>query len=398
MKHILLILTLTNVCIACIAQPAFQKTRDTLYVKKGETETYAIKITCTGCAAATKYSVKNTATGDLPATAYYDGANADSINFPAGISEQYFYTTFHPNNDNEYGKQVSYRIFQVGNTTPIGIFHLRLEEVKIKPDLGSYRLLIGTNFDFIDGVDIKAPYYHLQIFQPKGFSAKFGFIGGFQRNRQVSFSDTTNSSIKLRNSRVLYRLPAYLMNDSLYQITQVDSVAFKRTTTSNVFSIYFEPTFQIFPIDKNKLRPTKIFVFGHADIVFRKTITEEEYTYSNPALKTIKLDSFGRFRAVPEKVKNENLNYEFYYGGGIMIHHDNSAVDIYAKFMLGAANIASHQWYYYYGGEIGIREKSLNIMFGAEYRGTGKQYNPNYLNVYLSKVFSLGKLFELIKG
>ena len=398
MKHILLIITLTLGSFICHAQPVFQKSSDTMYLKKGEKETYTIKITCTGCAADKKYAIKNTGAGDLPASAYYDGANTETINFPAGVTEQYYYISFHPNNDNEYKKQVSYKLFKDGSTDPIGIFHLRLEEEKIKPDLGSYRLLIGTNFDFIDGVDVKAPYYHLQVFQPKGFTSKFGFVGGFQRNRQVSFSDTINSTIKFRNSNISYRLPAYTRNDSTYQITQVDSVSFKRTNTSNIFSIYFEPTFRIFPCSNRRVTPTSLYVFGHADIVFRKNIIEEEYSYSNPTLRTIKSDSIGMFRSIPEKKRIESPSYEFYYGGGLMLHHENSAVDIYAKFMLGAANIAANQWYYYYGGEIGIREKSLNIMFGAEYRGTGKQYNPNYLNVYLSKVFSLGKLLEFIKG
>ena len=398
MKHSFSLLSCFISGIICFAQPSFEKSRDTIYVKKDKTETYAIRIKCAGCTTEAKYLVKNTGTGDLPSSAYSDASNLTSFSFTADVAEHYFYIRLHPSKDDEYKNQVIYQLFQDGNNVPIGIFYLRLEEEKIKPDLGSYRLLIGTNFDFIDGIDVKAPYYHLQVFQPKGFSPQFGFVGGFQRNRQVSFSDTINSSIKLRSVRVSYRLPNYQRQDTLYQITQVDSVSFKRTKTANIFSIYFEPTFRIFPLDDNRITATNLYIFGHADIVFRKNIIEEEYSYSNPQLRIVKLDSFAMYRAVPEKVRLEEQNYEFYYGAGLMLHHDNSAVDIYAKFMLGAANIAPNQWYYYYGGEIGIREKSLNIMFGAEYRGTGKQYNPSYLNVYLSKVLSLGKLIDFIKG
>jgi len=397
MKHFLLVTTFIIVWITCVAQPAFLKARDTLYAKKGETETYAVQITCTDCTPGTNYSVQNTGTGDVPHNAYYDGTNATSFSFPAGTTTQYFYITFHPDDDNNYGKQVIYQLFETGNSVPIGVFHLRLDEAKIKPDLGSYRLLIGTNFDFIDGVYIKAPYYHLQVFQPKGFSSQFGFVGGLQRNRQVTFSDTINSSLKIQNSGVPFRLSSYLQNDTSYQITKVDSVAFKRTRTTNVFSIYFEPTLRIFPKDKNRVRPTSLYLFGHADIVFRKNIYEEEYTYTNPSLRVVGQDSFSKFRPIPQKIRIEDQAYEFYYGTGLMLHHENTAVDIYAKVMIGGANVAKKSWYYYYGAELGIREKSLNIMIGAEYRGTQKQFNPNYLNVYLSKVFSLGKLLDYIK-
>jgi hypothetical protein len=196
---------------------------------------------------------------------------------------------------------------------------------------------------------------------------------------------------------VPYRLSSFLQNDTMYQFTQVDSPSFKRISTANVFTIYFEPTFKIFPC-KNKVRPTSLYAFGHADIVFRKNIYEEQYDYINPRLISVGASKFGNYRSLPDKKTIESPAYEFYYGGGLLLHHDNKYVDIYAKVMIGSANIGPKQWYYYYGGELGIREKSLNVMIGAEYRGTSRQFNPNYLNVYLSKVFNLGKLLDFVKG
>ena len=372
----------------------FNKSNDTVYLSGTKDSTvYTARIKCEGCGATPPaFTISADASGDLPATEFTTQSGAPA--FTPRQSVVAYYVNFKPTNENNYGKSVTLRLTHDTDTSFMHIYVLRPEH----PDSSRYRFMIGTNFDFVDGIRAKDLYYHLQFFLPDGFSKRFGFVGGIQQNRQVSGLDTalTFNNAKRGVFADSFRLNRfeYLPNDS-FRIVRVDSTTLTKTNSTTVLQLYFEPTYKIYKNNGPRSK-SDLYTFLHFDLQY-KTFTEEQ-TYNYKIRDTIGVNrsSFSKYAAVKEKDKIKQSIYQFNYGAGLLVHHENKYVDMYVKMMIGAVHLAENTWSGYYGNELGIRVVPFNIMLGGEYRGLFKQHDPIYLNIYLSKVFSLSKLAEII--
>ncbi len=390
-------------CRKVTAQSAdFSRNVDTLYLEKGKKAVRTLEIKCTGCNEGdiVLAGLKKESSSVLPSNSFKLQELPDTLRLNSkGAIPVHIQVDLQ--NESDYGKPITLRL--VNHKRPEldpKYYHLFIMRPAIEADSSQYRLMIGTNFDFIDLIQPKSVYYHLQVFTPSAFSKRFGFIGGIQQNRQVSQRDT-DFSIYLKNRDKHYvdsvRFNAYSeVGPDSFKIQRLDSVNFRQISTSTVFQIYYEPTFKIYKA-KSPKAPTEIFAFIHADISYRRTKFEESFHYKFRDSIVVNRSSFSKYAVVGNATTTTTLdNFEFYYGAGAMIHHENKYIDLYAKFMYGVATLARKVNKGYYAAELGIRIPSINVMFGSEYRGLSAKHDPTYLNVYLSKVVSLNKLFDFL--
>ncbi|HYE54738.1 MAG TPA: hypothetical protein VD996_07845 [Chitinophagaceae bacterium] len=377
-----------------------QKSEDTIYVEKGKTGTKSFVIKCVGCKN-DEVLVANVEPheGAFPQKYYKTGPIAEKIKISSEPVPVHIDVTAAEEKD--YGKAIVFRVTDLSDKSEKSLYYfLYVMRPPVAVDSNQYRLMIGTNFDFIDGITPKSVYYHLQFFTPSAFSRRFGFVGGIQQNRQVSQRDTAFNEIVRNQGKVFVdsvRLSNHtpLGSDS-FRIHRLDSVNFRQISTATVFQIYFQPTFKIYKLRSPKAQ-TDIYVFAHADLNYRRTKYEDSYTFKIRDSLVVGRASFSKYTAVNATARTVTVdNYEYYYGAGIMIHHENKYVDLYAKFMFGGANLSKGRWNGYYASEVGIRIPGINVMIGSEYRGLYNQHNPSYLNVHLSKVVSLNKLFDFL--
>lgn len=388
----------------------FVKPIDTVRINKKETIKYALNIKCNGCNAPNKAIVKPI-TGPFPETGFRLISASDTLEIPADKAKDIdLYLTMDTATAN-YGKYIGFEISNVtANTADKGkrhcfIYILPAKEAAPKnengyaPDSMRYRYMLGTNFDFIDGKIPLSFYNHLQIFHPTGFTKRFGFVGGLLQNRLVS--ETKVKAVfreqpgPFADSIILskYTKPT----DSTYRIVRLDSVKQKQVSTATVFQIYFEPVFKLYEHGTYANPQTSLYIFGHADIQYHITKLTTSYTYKVNDTITVRRSSFSKYAQVGDGETDTTIKtFQYYYGCGLMLHHQNDYVDLYAKFTIGGAHLSGSDWASYYGMELGIRQPVYNFMLGAEYRGLFREHNATYFNVYLSKVFSLSKFYDTL--
>jgi hypothetical protein len=172
--------------------PAFQKKADTIYVELGKPFTYGATVLCHGCTTKTKFSLKRDDASTMPAgNTIMQQQPASFILSAAPENSLQYYFTVKVSNAADFGKSVTLKLTR-NNIDSFSHIYILAKQEPNKPDSNRYRMLIGTNFDFVDGVKAKDLYYHLQFFVPDAFSGdKWGFVGGIQQNRQVSQLDTS---------------------------------------------------------------------------------------------------------------------------------------------------------------------------------------------------------------
>ncbi|HVX28264.1 MAG TPA: hypothetical protein VHB70_18095 [Parafilimonas sp.] len=398
MKRILLLIQIILITFLLKAQtPTFEKINDTIYVDASTPREYAFKFSGTGNGDIA-YAVKMSPDSEFPSDSVNATDNAGSFTFDSKKTEHIYHITIKNSKEENFNKQLIYLLLDDKNKT-VSKCWLTIKNKKDEPiaDVSNYRFIVGTNFDFADGIQAKNLYFNLQFFLPQAFNKANGFIGGIRENTLVSNLNDSINNIRLGSSGISYRLPSISYTGDSVLITQVDSPKINRSYTTKTLSIYFEPIFRLKNWSNNDDKSnTGMYFFGHLDLL--RIVTDYNQSYSYVNARAVKIDTPGlrKYRAISDPLNNESVTYQYYYGGGFILYHNSPSVELCAKFMVGSAHLDTKLWVGYYGAEIGIREKTINAMIGAEYRGLMNQHNPNYLNIYLSKVFSLQKIFEVI--
>jgi len=380
----------------------FQQKADTIYIAKGKSATHAFKIKCDGCQSATEFIIQKDPSGSFPAENIHVQQTVQTMRFePPVKGNLYYFVAVNVKDSSDYGKHITIKKLHGKDSSYAHLYILpKKEEEKKKADSNRYRMMIGTNFDFVDGVQAKDLYYHLQFFVPEAYrmgNKVFGFIGGIQQNRQVSQLDTSIKHYYKGKGYFAdsFRLSSYssVGRDS-FRVIRADQVTYQRTTSTNVMQLYIEPVFGL----SNPLRNTesKLYFLLHADLQYRRVRFEEKLNYNLRDTVTLGRASFSKYTALNESVVTSETQYHFNYGAGILLHHQNEYVDMYAKMLLGLSSIQENKTKSFYATEVGIRVLNSNIMFGAEYRGLFSEHAPQYLNVYLSKAFALSKLADFL--
>ncbi len=255
-------------------------------------------------------------------------------------------------------------------------------------DSTRYRYFLGTNFDFIDGLETKKLYHHINITIPDAFSSGSGFIGGVYQTRQVSKIDTISYLSRGNNQREPIAFPT---NDpASLRIVLVDSAFLQMTTTTKALGAYFQPTFRIVDADS-----TSIHLIGHLEYAHRNI--EQKYIVSSKPRDTLTISKtdLGQYSALPYNRTVKKNQDEGYFGAGVLIYHKNKFVELQAKGVLGLASL--DKWRAFYGVDVSLMVLKGNFELGLSYKGLLPNYPPYFLNVHLSKVFYLDEIGKLLE-
>ena len=256
-------------------------------------------------------------------------------------------------------------------------------------DSTRYRYYLGTNFDFIDGLEAKNLYHHVNITLPKAFSNKFGFVGGIYQTKQVSTTDTVNYLTRGKTLRESLTFPS---NDTGFiKIVTVDSANLIKTSSTKALGVYLQPTFLLTDSNRN----TRLFAIGHLE--YTKRNIEEKYSLNYKIRDTLSIpkNNLSTYQPLPSERKYKKSQDEGYFGVGLMIHHQDRFVEILAKGVLGLASL--DKLYPFYAIDVSLMVLKGNFELGVSYKGLLPNYPPYFLNVHLSKTFYLDKIGELLQ-
>jgi hypothetical protein len=261
-------------------------------------------------------------------------------------------------------------------------------------DSTRYKYFLGTNFDFIDGLQAQKLYHHVSIAVPKaftlekGFIKKIGFLGGIYQTRQVSNTDTVNY-LNRGNLREQVAYPS--SNPANIRIVLVDSAYLQKTTSTNALGAYLQPTFLL----TDSTAETTLSFLGHMEYT-RRTI-QQKYMVSSKAVDTLTIpkSDLPRYPSIPGNQTTKQTQDEGYFGVGLMIYHKNKFVEIVVKGILGMATL--DKWRPFYALDASIMVVKGNFELGVSYKGLFPNYPPYFLNVHLTKVFYLDEIGKLIQ-
>lgn len=262
--------------------------------------------------------------------------------------------------------------------------------VTAQSDSTAYRYILGTNFDFIDGLDAKGLSHHVNISLPSAFSSRKGFIAGIYQNRQTSLRDTLQILNRGNNMRQYVAYPA--SDPSAVKIVRVDSVRLEKITMTKSLGLYFQPVFRLTGADDSE---TKIYAVGHLEYVRRNFEEKNTISYKPTDTLLINKTDLVRYPPIPGSQTIKYRKDEGYFGVGLMVYHKNRFVELQIKGMMGGANLDN--WLCWYGVDISLMEVKSKFELGISYKGILPDHPPYYLNVFLSKVFYLDKIGDLLK-
>ena len=397
--------------------PTFSISDDVIYIGKDTAVPYILNIKCIACDTPGLVSFKIRAIESI--SNKYDQSSIIAPDFENQIftfkENNYKILLYIKYNKKNIGDSIIYELINIDTT--VRNFKNQTISLVVKDDeenpknlqLDSmrYRLMIGTNFDFINGRTVNDLYYHLQVFQPNAFNKILGFIGGIQQNRTFTqkidgyisqFNDPRPSDLKLIRTPEIERFA----NDS-FKFFVLDHEKLRYTTqlNSTVFTIYLEPTCR-FINTRNNVGKTELFALLHFDAQRITNHIIGTIQYGDNAIKKDIITTDERILRTYTPVENGAqtestlILYHYNFAAGSILHHENKYIDLYAKFLTGIMRYKPTVTEGMYSCEIGLRIPSVNIMLGAEYRGIFKQKDPLYFNMYLSKVFGLNKIAEFL--
>lgn len=256
-------------------------------------------------------------------------------------------------------------------------------------DSTRYRYFLGTNFDFIDGLEAKNLYHHVNITLPKAFSRKVGFVGGIYQTKQVSSIDTFNY---LTRGKALREPIAFPASDTNYiRIITVDSANLIKTSSTKALGVYLQPTFLLTDSNRN----TRLFAIGHLEYTKRNIEDKYSLQYKVRDTLTIPKNALSTYSPLPPERKYKIRQDEGYFGVGLMLYHQDRFVELQAKGIIGLASL--DKVYPFYSIDISLIVLKGNFELGMSYKGLLPNYPPYFLNVHLSKMFYLDKIGELLQ-
>ncbi len=294
-----------------------------------------------------------------------------------------------------------------------------------------FRIAIGANFDFLDGIKSTNLYSELTFTNRSILSLKkskwryqkrllyvlpiwekidgehttlnFGLNAGYYQNRSFGIP----VDIYLRNGN--YITAEEIGSDS----TEIffNSLSLERTYKFDNLGLHFSPTLELL----NRLNPESQEVFNiqmgiHFEVVRRNRTTNINYkeskldsslVISNDSLIT----AFGDFFPKPESQGRSfsETRYDRYYGLSFPLFYSNKKAEFEFKFATGFGifgfsdfSPSNNNWTQnlYYITQFRIIEKKFGIQLSGDFRGFYHTDNYNNISISLSKLFDLSKLLS----
>ncbi len=273
------------------------------------------------------------------------------------------------------------------------------------PELDDYNYLayIGTNFDLVDGVQTNNLFFATNIFIPKSVVSRHGMYMSLYGNRAVTSIDSSS------NTNFLSGLAP--TSDTTYQVFYKTG---RRVTTFSADNLgaYYSPFFGLGKLSEEG-HGVRYHFAPALEFVWRRTTRTT--TFSDATAN----DTISRNGMIPTAVtlplqftQKEN-RFEFKFGPGIFISHDNAQISVHIYACAGLSELFipdgpsstggidgafNDQWDGFFTGRAWITEPTSGLTLQAEIVNTLIHPRP-YFVVTLSKAVAfkhLGSVFSPI--
>ena len=258
--------------------------------------------------------------------------------------------------------------------------------------LSPHNFSIGSNFDFINGVDLTDLYFNISTFSPNlvklgklNFGLMTGVRKGFARTYDTFLNDIFITGKKSENNSY------YQQN---YSISRNSNLGLVNTT------FYINP---IITLTENNVPKTdnKFSCYLGLNFDLKKQELIWEYSYDTLGIESIEIDQsqFDQLKntKVPSKENYDQFIYSTSISVPFIIENPNSA--FIGNLNIGYSNIRRQNFWDWDRINIGLSFEVIEKEFGLNLR-TEIQYfsanNPPYIAFSLAKYFDLKKLVKFI--
>ena len=264
---------------------------------------------------------------------------------------------------------------------------------------------IGASFDFINRLSVTDLYYDVSFFKEslwgeednvKPFWKKIGIDAGVYQNR---FFSTESRDISI-NQEFPISDP---MNDSIRVVKSI--LVRTRTESQDNLGLYFSPTYQLKP---------NLYFTAHLEGIFQKLTTTFNDTISEADTMKIPIAEFEEPTPTdllrPGKSEFVSQSVSTYVGGGFLLnldllktekHHVSFRFKPIIGYFIGRREGGSASKDMFYLIDFALSEKKTGFKLGGQVRGLfpmARQRNLPQFSLFLSKQFSLNKLYDLFSN
>ncbi|MBK7221878.1 MAG: hypothetical protein IPH94_11310 [Saprospiraceae bacterium] len=258
--------------------------------------------------------------------------------------------------------------------------------------LSPYNFSIGSNFDFINGVDLKDLYFNVSTFSPNLVQIKnvnLGLITGVRKNFARTydlFQSELTAKGKIADNNLLY--------EERYLINRNSNLGLVNTT------FYFNPivTLTERPI-QNTSTTFSCYIGLNLDL-------KKQDLFWNNAYDTLAIESYevnqNQFNNISRTILPSSESYDqFIYSAGITLPFiiENPISAFIGNFNLGYSNIRRQDYWNWNRLNIGLSFEVIEKEFGLNLRSEIQYFtvkNPPYISFSLAKYFDLKKLIKFL--
>ena len=290
-----------------------------------------------------------------------------------------------------------------------------------------YRVNIGANFDFIDGIKTNSEYIEL------GFLRR-----DMWKNENVDRNEINQARDKLKGNAIsspglLKWLKILLPNGVVAGIFQGRTFADKDTSTTfgrvNLYTTFDSVLYRTGLTRKTKTTSEKttknlgiylslvkkigeqIYLLGHSELRKDDVTTKTQFKHEiTDTLETLAVYNYNVFTdgvgfinpffglsdiEAPSEIKRSS-KIETFFGLGIMLDSRAKEVDLMVKAIRMLHSSDSIEQRTSYLVQFGLIANDIGVQIGGEIRGRSNS-DPK-ISLHLSKVFSLSKLIDILKN
>jgi hypothetical protein len=254
-----------------------------------------------------------------------------------------------------------------------------------------YNLSVGSNFDFVDGVNLKDLFFEFNTFNPNLFKLgrriKLGINTGVRKSLSQQY-DSFQSDFNHFGRSIIDE--KYFRNDYVISSNSILSL-----TNTNFF---FSPLFQLIPeiISENG---NKFSMYFSIDLNVMKH--ELDWTLNYDTLRSIFVEvSENDFNQIISPVlRNKDLYDQYIYslGCGLPFIIENSAALFLGKFNIGYSKIIRSGYWNEDRFNLGLSFELIEKKFGLTLRSEFQYFEidrPPFISFNIAKHFDLKRIIE----
>jgi hypothetical protein len=261
--------------------------------------------------------------------------------------------------------------------------------------LSPYSFSAGSNFDFIDGIELKDLYFNVGTFSPNLIEIK-NFNIGVEMGVRKSYARVYESNVE---NKIYYSISSnYISNDSI----EINKSDIEKTTELGLTNTHFylHPIVEIFEKFKYK-KNVKIFL--SFDFEMMKHRLDWRYSYDTLSIETMHKPTSDavNYPNIALTKRDMNDNYIYTAGVGLPFMIEDSRALFFGRTGIGYANLVRPGYHnfkrIYFDMSFEIVEKEFGFSLRTQLRYFGRN-NPPFISFNIAKYFRLSKIVKFLPG